>query len=104
MKRKIVLAVIAAVLALSAAGCADSEKQVLNIYNWGEYVADGSEGACDVIRDFTDWYRREYDAEAVVNYSTYPSNEDMYNKNAYRNLPDDSLKYPNTLWETVKIS
>lgn len=62
------------------AGCGKEDKQVLNVYNWGEYIADGSEGYPDVIKNFEKWYEKKYGEKVKVNYSTYPSNEDMYNK------------------------
>ncbi len=57
-----------------------SEPQVLNVYNWGEYISDGSEGSYDTIREFEKWYEEEYGEPVQVNYSTFASNEDMYNK------------------------
>ena len=68
------------IAALFFAGCAKEEKQVLNVYNWGEYIADGSEGYPDVVRNFESWYFKQYKEKVKVNYSTYPSNEDMYSK------------------------
>ena len=52
----------------------------LNVYNWGEYISDGSEGSFDTIREFETWYEETYGQKVTVNYSTYASNEDMYNK------------------------
>ncbi len=57
-----------------------SEPQVLNVYNWGEYISDGSEGSYDTVREFEKWYEEEYGEPVQVNYSTYAANEDMYNK------------------------
>ena len=79
MKKKIGL-VLALILGLMLTGCGGSQKQVLNVYNWGEYLSDGSDGSLDAIRAFRQWYEETYGEEIVVNYSTYPSNEDMYNK------------------------
>ncbi len=56
------------------------KKLELNVYNWGEYVADGTDGSLDTIRAFEDWYQETYGDVVTVNYSTYSSNEDMYNK------------------------
>ena len=82
MKHKI--AALIAVLSLAVlllTGCGgSSDKQVLNVYNWGEYISDGSEGSLDTIRAFEDWYKETYGSSVTVNYTTYPSNEDMYNK------------------------
>ena len=53
---------------------------VLNVYNWGEYISDGSEGTLDTIEAFEVWYEETYGRPVKVNYDTYASNEDMYNK------------------------
>ena len=68
------------IVVLFFAGCGREEKQVLNVYNWGEYIADGSEGYPDVIKNFEEWYFEQYGQKIKVNYSTYPYNEDMYSK------------------------
>ena len=71
-----VLAVgMAAVLFLGA-----PKKPVLNVYNWGEYISDGSEDSFDVLQGFEDWYLANYGHEVEVNYTTFASNEDMYAK------------------------
>lgn len=46
----------------------------LNVYNWGEYISDGSEGSLDVNREF------EKLTGINVNYAEYDSNESMYTK------------------------
>ncbi|MBQ6020966.1 MAG: spermidine/putrescine ABC transporter substrate-binding protein [Clostridia bacterium] len=46
----------------------------LNVYNWGEYISDGSEGALDVNKEFEDRYGIH------VEYTNYTSNEDLYAK------------------------
>ncbi len=52
----------------------------LYVYNWGEYISDGSEGTLDVNAMFEDWYFETYGQRVRVNYSTYSSNESMYAK------------------------
>ena len=52
----------------------------LNVYNWGEYISDGSEDSYDTIAEFEAWYQEEYGQKVRVNYDTYASNEDMYAK------------------------
>ena len=52
----------------------------LNVYNWGEYISDGSEGSFDTVREFEKWYQETYNQKVTVNYTTFASNEDMYNK------------------------
>lgn len=55
-------------------------EKTLNVYNWGEYISDGSDDSLDVIEAFEEWYFEEYGEKVKVNYTTYPSNEDLYNK------------------------
>ena len=53
---------------------------MLNVYNWGEYISDGSDDSLDTIAAFEDWYKATYGVPVKVNYDTYASNEDMYAK------------------------
>jgi spermidine/putrescine transport system substrate-binding protein len=48
--------------------------EYINVYNWGQYIADGSDGSIDLNAEFT---RR---TGIKVNYSTYESNEAMYTR------------------------
>ena len=66
----------------SLISCSDSENKVtkLYVYNWGEYISDGSEGSLDSNKAFEDWYYKEYGERVEVVYSTFSSNEDMYAK------------------------
>ena len=54
---------------------ARQETITLNVYNWGQYIADGSDGSMEVIAEFQKRY-----PNIKVNYSTYDSNEIMYSK------------------------
>ena len=54
----------------------------LNVFNWGEYISDGSEGSLDVIRAF------EKLTGITVNYTTFDSNEAMYGK-----MQSESVSY-----------
>ena len=66
---------------LSLSGCGGSSKiKTLNVYNWGEYISDGSEDSLDTIKAFEAWYEETYKEKVKVNYSTFASNEDMYAK------------------------
>ena len=74
------VAAIAAILALViGGGClifsARQETITLNVYNWGQYIADGSDDSLEVIKAFEERY-----PHIKVNYSTYDSNEMMYSK------------------------
>jgi spermidine/putrescine transport system substrate-binding protein len=68
---------VATMILLSGCG---GNTLTLNVYNWGEYISDGSEGTLDTVEAFEDWYEETYGVAIRVNYDTYASNEDMYNK------------------------
>ncbi|WP_295154776.1 ABC transporter substrate-binding protein [uncultured Brachyspira sp.] len=50
------------------------ENLSINVYNWGEYISDGSEGSLNVNKAFEEL------TGIKVNYSTFASNEEMYIK------------------------
>lgn len=81
MNKKLFAACFAAMLCLllGLTGCG-SDSLTLNVYNWGEYISDGSEGSFDTIQEFEAWYQETYGQKITVNYSTFASNEDMYSK------------------------
>ena len=68
----------ALILVVSVAGGSDTLE--LNVYNWGEYISDGSDGSLDTVKAFEAWYEETYGEKVHVNYTTYASNEDMYAK------------------------
>ena len=61
-------------------GCGGGSTVTLNVYNWGEYISDGSEDSLDVNAAFEEYYYETYGVRVKVNYTTYASNEDMYAK------------------------
>ena len=63
--------VIGLVISISAA----PQKITLNVMNWGQNIADGSDGTLDIIQAFEEKY-----PNIKVNYSTYDSNETLYSK------------------------
>ncbi len=92
---KIVLASTFSAIALLTAGLFIStsmtEVVTVNVYNWGEYISDGSETedgetAVDVNKEFERYYSKvlseKYDKKikVKVNYTTFASNEDLYAK------------------------
>lgn len=81
-KRNAALALAAVIVVVLSAGAfsGSSGALELNVYNWGEYISDGSEGSFDTIKEFENWYKETYGQKVVVNYDTFASNEDMYNK------------------------
>ena len=63
--------------------CSCSQKEevkTLNVYNWGQYISDGSEDSLNVNEEFEKYYLEAFGEKVKVNYTTYASNEDMYNK------------------------
>ncbi|MBQ6849106.1 MAG: ABC transporter substrate-binding protein [Clostridia bacterium] len=76
MKKLTYLLAFCFVLALfggTLSGCTTSDDTiVLNVYNWGEYISDGSDGLMDVNAQF------EAETGIKINYKTYESNESMY--------------------------
>ena len=76
--RKILLPALAM---LMLCGCSQkTETLTLNVYNWGQYISDGSEGTLNVNEEFEKYCLEELGQKVKVNYTTYASNEDMYNK------------------------
>ncbi len=54
---------------------ARQETVTLNVYNWGQNIADGTDDTLDIVKEF----QRRY-PNIKVNYSTYDSNEVLYTK------------------------
>lgn len=87
---KIVLASTFGVIALLTGGLLIStsmtEVVTVNVYNWGEYISDGSDDSVDVNKEFEDYYSKALSdkygkkVKVKVNYTTYASNEDLYAK------------------------
>ena len=75
MKKTLALLLAAAMLTavLSACGGTGSaSKGVVNVYNWGEYISDGTDGTLDICEEF------ERQTGIKVNYQVFDSNESMY--------------------------
>ena len=81
-------------LCLTLCGCAATtgetadgqERITLNVYNWGQYMADGSDDSLDVIAAFEEKYPYIH-----VNYATFDSNEVMYTKLASGGITVDVI-------------
>ncbi len=90
MKKFFSLILIFVLVLSSLPGCgqqaAQSDKITLNIYNWGQYIADGSYDSLDVIAAFEEAY-----PWIDVNYSTFDSNEVMYTKIANGGITVDLI-------------
>ncbi|MBQ3012185.1 MAG: spermidine/putrescine ABC transporter substrate-binding protein [Clostridia bacterium] len=86
--KKIISALL--LLAILAASCCclfacdkandGGDVTTLYVYNWGEYISDGSEDSVDSNEQFEKWYFDTFGERVKVSYSTYSSNEDMYAK------------------------
>ena len=83
MKRLLSVTFVALLLLSVASPCAFAKGEkdyshlkgtTLNVYNWGEYISDGSDDTLDVNAEFEKRYG------ITVIYSNYESNENMYNK------------------------
>lgn len=75
--------VAALILLFTLCGCDSAiagDGVTLYVYNWGEYISDGSEGCFDSNKGFEEWYYETYGVKVNVNYSTFSSNESLYAK------------------------
>ena len=77
-----VIAVVTLFVFIASAG---KEVVTVNVYNWGEYISDGSEDSYNTNLEFEKYYEEKLRAEGKnvdvrVNYTTYASNEDLYAK------------------------
>ena len=80
MKRYFAALALCLLALLCLASCGEGDTVTLNVYNWGEYISDGSEDTLDVNAAFEQYYFDTYGVRVKVNYTTYASNEDMYAK------------------------
>ena len=84
------LIIILVILLLSVSSCTTESGETIKlyVYNWGEYISDGSEGSYNTNQEFENWYYENFGQKVEVIYSTYSSNEDMYAK-----LSSGSINY-----------
>lgn len=77
MKRLLSIALLFVLLTalLPAQAQAANETVTINVYNWGQYLSDGTDDYINVIEEFEAAY-----PNIKVNYMTYDSNESMYTK------------------------
>ena len=75
--KKVICLLLVLLLSLGLfSGCSVTDDRVtINVYNWGQYMSDGSDGYMDVVAEF----EKEY-PNIRVNYVTFDSNETMYTK------------------------
>ena len=88
MKKILALILLAVIVLPVLASCgAAGDTITLYVYNWGEYISDGSEESLDVNAEFEKYCSESEEIHKItggkkvkVNYSTYSSNEDLYAK------------------------
>ena len=86
MKRIVCILIVLLLSTLLLTSCKEKEEitdvVTLNVYNWGEYISDGFEGAYDTNAEFEKYFNEnlatKYGFKVKVNYTTYATNEDMY--------------------------
>ncbi len=87
--KKIISIILAALIAASCiaclCGCGKNYDGEVNVYNWGEYVSNGEDGLLDVIDEF------EKRTNIKVNYTTYETNEELYNMLKNSNVSYDVI-------------
>lgn len=90
MKKIISFILVATLAALSIAtltGCGSKvgTEGEINVFNWGEYISNGEDGLMDVIAEF------EKRTNIKVNYTTYETNEELYNMLKNSNVSYDVI-------------
>ena len=70
----VMLTAVVAAFSLLGGASAKNENITINVYNWGQYISDGTDGYIDVNAAFTE------ETGIQVNYMTFDSNETMYTK------------------------
>ena len=74
----LVLCGILAFSLLPLTSCKKDDTLVLNVYNWEDYIACED---YDMVAEFEKWYPTTHNGKTVkVNYSTFGTNENMYNE------------------------
>ena len=81
----ILSAVIVSASAACLAGCNGGYDGEVNVYNWGEYISLGEDGLLNVIDEF------EKETNIKVNYTTYETNEELYNMLKNSNVSYDVI-------------
>jgi len=86
MKKIVTLFLLAVLVLMMLVSCSEQPEkkkavnEVLYVFNWGEYISDGSEDSVDTNAEFEAYCREELGRNVTVNYSTFSSNEDLYAK------------------------
>lgn len=82
--RKIISYLSISLISLSLIGCNNNssieEPIILNVYNCADYIAETDGENIGVIEQFEIYCKEELGLNVEVNYSTYETNEDMFNQ------------------------
>lgn len=73
MRKILSVILLLALLSAFALPCFAADTVTITVYNWGEYISDGSDDCIDVIAEFEAAY-----PNIEVNYVTFDSNESLY--------------------------
>lgn len=73
MKKSALFLCFVILLGILSFGASAKDREV-TVYNWGEYIPDGTDGFIDLNKQFTE------KTGIKVNYSTYQTNEEMFTK------------------------
>ena len=77
----LLLCMLLTVMAPILSSCkSKGESTTLYVYNWGEYISDGSDGTINSNAEFEKYCKETLGLNVTVNYSTFSSNESMYSK------------------------
>lgn len=74
MRKRLCLLLALCLLVCALPLSAHAASNEITVYNWGQYISDGTDDTLDVIRAF------EEETGIKVNYLTFDSNESMYTK------------------------
>ena len=77
MKRRFCFIAFISIIGLFITGCeykSEKAKEYINVYSWGEFISNGSEGSIDVNKEFTK------ETGIKVNYKTFQNNEELFAK------------------------
>ncbi len=72
--KRIIAALLCVLAVFSLTACGGEKKPVLKVYNWGEYISDGTDGTLDTIEAFEEKFG------VKVQYDMFATNEEMYTK------------------------
>lgn len=75
MKKFFAIALALVILSGLFGGCGNAGGKItINVFNWGEYISDGTDGSLDVNKEF------EKETGIHVNYTTFQNNEELLTK------------------------